>query len=424
MNIRSILLIFCLALGSNYLSRLEAQGNPVPEEKNFQTSIAAHQNGGFSFKNSIEDLHFGGYLQIDGRLFIGSDQNNSTFLVRRARLFMTGTLYKYFGFMLMPRWDRLEDATLHQAWLETNQPTWAQIRLGLFKEPFSLEALSTDLYLTFVERSIFIRNFLQIEDLGAMVYGTFAHDKIEYGVGFFNGRGREFDNNKGKEVVGRIVFASFEKIANDKLSKNQMYLGFSISTGRYDECLSGHEFKTESDTAFWEWGCSSSSSIDAVEVHANRFRWGADFNWLYGPFNFRTEYLYTNWGNVRMGDISGHFFGWGAYCEISYILTGEDKPRNDAIIPKHNFDGCSHLGAFEIGAKYEIFYASQKMIDLGLACGANQVQGPTFAINWYLNPLLCIKLDGQYLRFNKRFTFHDHEMHHEAVITGRIQGIF
>jgi phosphate-selective porin OprO/OprP len=326
---------------------------------------------------------------------------------------MTGELYKLFGFMVMPRWDRQQNAELHYAWLETLKPSWAQIRVGLFKEPFSLEALTTDAFLNFVERSLVVRNFCQIEDIGIMIYGKVLSNRLAYSIGIFNGRGRQLDNNNNKEIVGRLVYNLFTSRAFGKL-----YVGISESWGRLDEDLSGTTFVTEENTPFWKW-------THNVEVHSSRVRWGVDLEWLKGPFYFSAEYLYTNWGNVHKGSRAKFFQGHGGYVECSYLLTGEDKPRDAPVIPKYNVDPCKdQWGAWEVAVKYEIFYASKKMIRAHFAKGANYLQGPILALNWYLNPRMVMRLDGQYLWFNRVVSLHSDSFHHETVVVWRIQAIF
>lgn len=380
-------------------------------------SIAWDPIGRFSFQGDVEKLTIGGYFQIDGRAFFGETPSKSTFLIRRARIFFAGTLYDQFGYMIMPRWDRLENPTLQFVWIETNYPKWAQIRIGLCRRPFSLEAITPNIFLNFVERTMIIRNYCHLDDIGIMVLGKTTEDTFEYGIGFFNGRERQIDNNNNKELVGRVVYSP---LRNRKIGR--LYIGFSGSAGRYDELLSGRVFRTESDTVFWRW---NDSSYDPVEVRSGRIRLGTDFQWFSGPFYASAEFLYTSWGRIHQGSLAKNFYGWGGYCGFSYLLTGETKPRMALLTPRHNFTLCGkYWGAWEIAARYEIFYASKSMIEFGLASGANQLHGPQVAINWYLNTLMLAKLDWQYIFFNRTVDFYDEKMRHESVLTCRVQCCF
>jgi phosphate-selective porin OprO/OprP len=381
-------------------------------------AISYSQKEGFTLVDSpYESLRLGGYVEIDGRLFLGENQPKSTFLIRRARLFMSGTLYKTVGFLVMPRWDREHEIDLMYAWLETLRPNWVRFRIGLFKKPFGLEALKFDFFRNFAENSLVIRNFDRVIDLGVMVYGDVDSDRIAYSLGFFNGRERRLDNNNNKEIVGRFVY----NVVNSHRF-GQLYLGISGSTERQDEDLSGREFVTGTFTPFWKW---TDNANKPVEVHASRRQWGMDMEWLLGPYYMSVEYLDTNWGKIHKGLRSKVFRGHGGYVECSCLFTGEDKPRNAPLYPKHNFDPCKdQWGAWELAARYEVFHASKKMIKLGFAKGANSLHGPTLALNWYLNPRMMMRLDGQYLWFNRPFRLHRHPFRYEVNIIYRAQAIF
>lgn len=381
-------------------------------------AISYSQKEGFALlSSSFETLRFGGYLQLDGRFFYGENQPKSTFLVRKARIFMTGTLYDTFGFMLMPRWDNENIFNLQYAWLDTLRPSWFRLRFGLFKKPFSLEALKIDLFRNFAETSLIIRNYINIVDLGIEAYGELFSDRLAYSFGFFNGRGRELDNNNNKEMVGRLVYTLFtSKTFGDA------YLGFSGAFGRKDEDLSGTEFVTETFTPFWQW---TDNPNHPVEVHSSIYHLGMDFEWLIGSFYVSAEFLYTNLGKIHKNHSSQIFRGNGGYAEMTYILTGEEKPRNAPLYPKNNFDPCKdHWGAWEIAFRYEIFYASKKMIEEGFAKGANYLHGPQFGINWYLNPRILFRLDTEYLWFNRAFLLNSHHFRYEIYSILRAQAVF
>lgn len=409
--------LFCIITvflsAQNVLADEEGVSGFIPVELRYE-KIDYTRSPQFVLVAPNQDMAIGGLLQLDGRFFPGADQNNSTFLVRRARVFFTGKLYNTFTYMLIPRWDNM-NADIYQAWVGLLCPEWAMLQVGLFKEPFSLEALTHDAYLTFAERSLAILNYLQILDIGVMLHANLFDDQIEYGFGIFNGRGEQFDNNNNKEFIGRIA------IAIPGCEFRKAYVGLSGSTAIMDETLSGTSFKTGAQTNFFTW---TENPKTPVLQDDTRSRWGADIEWYKGPFWFSAEYLYTNWGHVTMGDIKKRFRGHGGYIEASYLLTGEDKPRNAPIIPFHNFNCCDQWGAFELAARYETFYASKSVISAGMATGANRVHSPTLAFNWYFNPFVFVRLDGQYLKFNRRIEVRSHATHHESVITCRLQSRF
>ncbi len=72
-------------------------------------------------------MRVGGYMQVDGRFFLHCNEGISTFLIRRARLHLVGTIQEIFGYNLTARWD-LQTPALHHAWIETLKPSSFRIR--------------------------------------------------------------------------------------------------------------------------------------------------------------------------------------------------------------------------------------------------------------------------------------------------------
>lgn len=400
MKFKSLFPFFCSLISISVVSATLLDP-PTYSQRDFAT-----------FENAIEELKIGGYLDVDGRLFLGKNPSNSTFLINKARFFFTGKTYDTVGFMLMPSWDQ-KKVVLHYAWIETLHPNWAQIRIGLFKKPFSLEALTSFLYLNFVERSMAIRNYCRSDDIGIMLYGKLPDYHLVYGVGVFNGRGRHLDNNNNKEIVGRLTYHALRSP-----TLGRAYLGISASTGKQNENLSRNDFITEAHTPFWRWK-------KGVKVRDTLVRYGMDLEWLVGSFSCNCEYIYTHWGKIHKGNDYLPFEGHGGYADVTYLLTGESKSRNAPIIPKHNFNPCrGGLGAWELAARYEVFYGSKKMIASHFAKGANFLHGPIFGINWYLNPLAVARLDGQYIWFNRSFRIQSQKIDREIYVIGRFQIVF
>lgn len=378
---------------------------------------------GFLLLQKGRKLRVGGFIQVDGRYFTHRTNSTSKFFVRRARLFLEGVLGKEFGYLFTAAWDRQLPPHILQAWVETLAPFYARVKVGLFKVPFSLEALRSNLYWDFAERSLGVRNFIELYEPGVMVYGTWWGDRIEYGIGGFNSRTGEPEEerrfNFRREMNARLVVAPF--LHNSCSPLQLLYLGSSFSAGNFFRALTFTEFRTGGETQFWLW---RGSLENRVFVDNTRIRWGFDLEWMRGPYSVYAEYLNVNWNRVEFEPRSIPFHIQSGYLAACYILTGEDKPRNAAVIPFRNFDFHGGRGAFEIAARYEFLHMPSRPLDEGFAVGANNAHGPTFALNWYLNPLMMIKADYQFLHFNRTITLHDSHFRNESVFTLRAQVIF
>lgn len=381
--------------------------------------VKIYYNRGVWFKGGGNTLRIGGDLQVDGRAFFQYSNQPPNFRIRRARVVLEGTLQDTFGFFVAPLITTRDPTTLQQAFIETIRPLYARFRFGLFKEPFSLEATRSDLLIDFNERSIGIINFLQIEDIGAMLFGSLWKGKLEYGMGVFNGRGRQLENNSKKEYVGRLVYAPF---LGSKGLLDQFYLGISGSTSHQRENLTGFTFVTGADTIFWIWTGDDEFPTIWDDV---RNRWGADFEWFYGSFACRAEYLGVDWGTIEQGSERAHFSAEHGYIEVTYLLTGEKKIRNELVVPKHNFNLCTLKGgAWEIVGRYEVLTLDPASLNKGIAIGTTEVKGFTLGLNLYFNPYVVTRIDWEYFHFKEKVRWEDHWITGESVLIGRLQAVF
>lgn len=380
--------------------------------------VKAYFDHGIWFEGGGNTLRVGGDIQIDGREYFQYSNQPPNFRIRRARMVLEGTLQDTFGFFVAPLFTR-DVVIMHQVFIETIRPLYAKWRFGLFKEPFSLEGTRPDLLVDFNERSIGIVNFVQLEDVGIMLFGTFWKKKIEYGVGVFNGRGKLLENNSKKEYVGRVVYAPF---LGSKSLLDQFYVGVSLSTSHQDENLTNLPFVTGADTIFWLWTGDGDTPTIWNDV---RNRWGADFEWYYGSFACRAEYLGVDWGKIEQGCKEAHFSAEHGYIEVTYVLTGEKKVRNEFVIPKHNFDLCTLKGgAWEIAGRYQVLVLDSASLRKGIARGASEVKGFTLGLNIYFNPYVLSRINWEYLHFNNKVRWHDHWIKGESVFIARLQAVF
>lgn len=380
---------------------------------NLKIPIDIYYERGFWMKGGGNKLRIGGDIQVDARSYLQHSNQPSNFRIRRARVVLEGTIQDYFGFSFVPYFFTHADTTFQYAYIETLKPSYARLRFGLFKEPISQQALRSDLLIEFNERSLGVINFIQGEDIGVMLFGSLWDEQLEYGIGIFNGKGRELENNSKKEYVGRLVFAPFLKTQGPF---KVFYLGMSGSTSHQFEDLSERSFRTGADTIFWEWE-------EGVRWDDVRNRFGADFEWLYGSFSLRGEYLSVDWGTVSRGPSQqAHFKANSAYIEACYILTGEKKERFKPVTPFSNFP--NGLGAWELAGRYEYLNLDDSSLKRGLARGTSRVHGFVVGINLYPNSFMAFKVDWERYFFKNRVHLGKHKIDGESVILTRLQAIF
>ena len=103
-------------------------------------------------------LRLRGGLQADGRFFTGDSVANNTFLLRRVRPILEGTVFGKFDYRLMADFasgvtqTAGNNGSILDAYINARLSPAFQIQAGKFKEPVGLDRLQSWRNLLFVER--------------------------------------------------------------------------------------------------------------------------------------------------------------------------------------------------------------------------------------------------------------------------------
>ena len=134
---------------------------------------------------------FGGRIQNDWALFDTDDDIEAAFWelgsgteFRQARFYMSGTLYDVVKFKARDDFAG-GGAELKDAYLQlTKLPLVSNFSVGRFKEPFSLEEITSSKYITFMERAL-PNVFAPGRNSGMMVHGHAFDERLTWAVGTF-----------------------------------------------------------------------------------------------------------------------------------------------------------------------------------------------------------------------------------------------
>lgn len=356
---------------------------------------------GFTMVGEDDSLKIGAWMQNDVRVFFKGNPNRDQFLVRRARLDFRGSLENIFGFRVMGEFEGdngTNAANLKEGWLEYNQFPAFRIKVGQFKEPFSLENLYGDLWLDFLERPMGT-NFIRPEqDLGLMFFGKLFTQHLEYGVGIFNGSGTNVaENNDDKDVAARLAITPFA--TSTSRWANHLTLAGSVTYGKQSSTLDGTGPTTPGGTRFFTF--DNSTAGNDVTVAATRLRYGADLEWIVGPFSLKGEFSRSRLPNVTFGGVARVWNLTGLHGQMTYVLTCEEKSTQKSVSPRHPFNPKEgHWGAVELAARGELVRADQGIIDAGFAAGTDDLWSVSGGVNWYLNRHVRWVTNYVYTRFN------------------------
>jgi len=392
---------------------LEEQKMVVQEAKSWEEKLphVGYKNGFFlETQDKKFKLKIGGRVYGDFRAYNSGHPSNSEFFISRARIYLAGTLYNHFDFKVQPDFGK-GDSKLKDGYINVNYFPYAQLKIGQFKAPFSLERMTSSKYIDFIERALPVDNLTPDRDVGIMLHGAYSPIGLSYGVGLFNGtRANEKDVDEHKDLVARIAMSPFVKQGPTFLKG--LHLGFSTTHGKQDmEYPSDRDFfwnkgelVTAGDTEFFQFN-------DGVVHDGKRRRFGTELAWVIGPLSLKGEWMRVDLDSIKNPLGESHDLSMnGAYVSLSYFLTGEKQKFNtsQAIFkrtsPKKIFDP-SHggWGAWQICARYELLDLDNGFFKHEYADNTkytDNVEGFTLGLNWYLNDMVRVMFNYNNIDFD------------------------
>jgi phosphate-selective porin OprO/OprP len=340
----------------------------------------------FETGNGKVELRIGGRMQADFA-FIALDRDLADFLdtsttqdgaeVRRGRLYISGTLYDAFDFKF--QYDFAGgDADFKDVYVAAKRLPYVQrVQIGHFKEPLSLEELTSSNDITFMERSL-ANVFSLGRNMGIGTFQTYVDDRVTVAFGAFNDAddfGFGFSSDEFYDLVGRVTGTP---LYEDK-GKTLVHLGLNYTHRfrggdvRFRGRPEGHLADYFDDTKSFH-----ASDIDIVMP---------ELAVVLGPFSVQSEVAYAH---VQSNELDDPDF-YGLYVETSYFLTGEHRPykasqaKFDRVKPKKNFlTDKGGWGAWQVAARYSRLDLDNSGADGGV------LNDLTLGVNWYLNPNMRI----------------------------------
>ena len=331
--------------------------------------------------DGLYKFHVGGLIQFDvagiqeddALKDLGFHNEGTGEEFRRARLMAEGELGEYL--MFRAEYDFAGgDANFKDVWMGLQHlPYVGRALVGHFKEPQSLDELTSDRFITFMERALPVLAFSTDRNSGVAIQNTAFDQRMTWGVGGFRASdnfGNGFSESSPYNVTARITGLPVYEDDGATL----VHVGYSYShrfrgadavqfNPRPEVHLSGPIINT------------GNLSTDGVDV------FGAELATVTGPVSFQGEFLdslvdvqHSNEANL-----------WGAYGQASWFLTGEHRAYDRNIgafgrtSPKNPFSiSKGQWGAWELAARYSYVDLNDESVRGGIE------QDVTAAINWYL----------------------------------------
>ena len=345
--------------------------------------------------NSNFVLKLKGVLQMDSRSYTddGGIKNNDTFLIRRARPILEGTLFRDFDFRLQLDFGGPGAPTLRDAYVNYRYSDEFQLRFGKFKTPVGLEQLTSDSSTMFIERSL-VSGITPSRDVGVQFHGHALDGLVNYAAGVFNGLGdgrasSNVDTDDEKSFAGRIVVFPFQHIGVRPIQRLGLGVGSSFARPEGAGSLpAGNGFITEGQQQFFTYRTSALAGQPNVVADGDHWRVSPQASWYYGRWRAIAEYVLSS-QQLRRTDTgllrALHNRAWqvAAGC----VLTGEDALEN-GVVPRKNFNPTENAwGAFEIIARYSSLDVDDEAFPrfANPETSASEATAWAVGFNWYLN---------------------------------------
>lgn len=353
--------------GKGSSSDVKIKMDPVPKIES--------SDGRFSFQPIAR-------LQYDNATFNDdkTDHPNGSTL-RRLRMGFKGSLEKDLLYRVDVDFGNKssnEGASIRDAFIEYKGFENTSIKLGNFKPSLGLEEVTSDLFTTFIERSLPTTSFATGEIIG--LQASYSTKSFSAALGVHNdSTAVKSEDDETKSVVGRAVFAPINesgRLVHFAVSDSYRMIGGGTTAAKNNTV----NFKTTAANAIQQKvsaGTGDILKVDDVNVAA------IESALVYGPFSLQGEYYNTTVMRDKLSD--ARFSGW--YAQTSWFITGETRPyvmsdgKFDRVKPKKRFNLKENTyGAFELAARYSTVDLNDNSVVRG-----GRVNDITFGVNWYLN---------------------------------------
>lgn len=376
---------------------------------------------GVMFQDESRDFSFAltGRIQADARSF--DSPSADTFEVRRARLGMEATFYRDYEAEVTADFSataKLDTAYVNAAWWDA-----AQLRMGLFKMPFSLEELTSSKYIDFQERSLANAQAIG-KERGIMLHGAPAKG-VYYGAALSNGNGNNnADDNDSKDMIGRLAL-NFAEIAGYRDAV--LHLGAAFSDGRQPvgDVVPNGRSEGRGITFFNPAAFTGSKT----EVR----RSGLETALAKGSLKFQAEAITTGYSGASAAGVAydRDLSAW--YASLNWLMTGESyagaykRGAFGRIRPHANFTKRGGKGAVELGLRYSKLEAADFTAANPAGTGVlgagmtNKADAWSLGAKWIVNPNTRFLANYVHTRFGSPVTVSGATVNKENAFTLRSQ---
>ena len=359
-------------------------------------------------KPKLPSLTLSGVFQADAVMFHQTDENRATYGeiqsgadFRRARLGAKGSVSDAMDYFMQLDFGAFGRPTFTDLWVDFKDATpLGTLRVGQWKQPFSLEVASSFRYTTFMERSSSFQAFTPFRHLGVGFYDHSTDETATWALSYFRtGQdqfGSSLSTDGGNGLAGRVTQLGWYECGGEEY----LHLGFGYFLNAPADGRA--RFRTIPEIFVGEFSLPAGEPIgtsgQTIPTVANGTPFfvdtgvltdtslvqtvGPELLWVQGALSVQGEFMgtYVDSGPQQNG------FLYGSYMQIGYFLTGEHRPYDrkaaaiDRVMPLNSVSKKGGLGAWEIAARWSYLDLTDRQIQGG------ELQDLTVGLNWYVNP--------------------------------------
>ena len=396
----------------------ELEAEAAEAKKSESPRLTIGQNGvSFSSADTNFVLRLGAHLQFDGRFFINDRIGvNDTFLLRRVRPILEGTVFKDYDYRLMLDFGANNSGTsantgnnamVQEAYINAHYWEQFQIQVGKFKPPVGLERLQSDVNVRFIERG-YPTGLVPNRDVGVQLHGLLFNQTLAYQAGVFNGvqDGGSGDIDIGddhKDLAGRLFAQPFKNTHFEPV--RGLGLGVAGTYGNQGGALP--KFVTPGQQTFFTYLTGSGNTFTNVVAGGTHWRLVPQGSYYWGPLGVFGEYAISS-QKVRRdartagGSAStiGSFRNEAWEVSGTYLLTGEENSFY-GVTPRAPLNFANGTwGAWELAGRVGQFTVDDGLFPLyALSGSASKATSWGVGVNWYLNKNVKLSLDYEQTYF-------------------------
>jgi phosphate-selective porin OprO/OprP len=408
--------------------RVLADGNPqVPAAE--QRLTALENTVGKKEGPKYPNARLSGFFHLDAGYFhqdaanraqLGDIQDGVGF--RRARLQALGSVSEFTNYSLEMDFGTAGRPSFLDVWGEqTHLPIFGNLRVGQFRQPTSMDSLTSVRQLEFLERSLPFQALDPFRRVGIMAYDksedelwTWAYSGYKTG-GFNNaplGDSRyatDIGDVGGYAAAGRLTHLLwYDEPAEGRYL---LHVGGSYSYNRttgstttapFYEARAIPEFFVGDPAGGNLTANGTPTVVDTGRLFANQFHFfNAQLAGQYGAAHFQAEYMATLVDQIGNPNV----YYDGAYVQGGYFLTGEHRTYNrmfgtfDKVVPFSDFfalgrkDYVCGWGAWELTGRWSYVNLSDPAAAPIPPFGAGpppvvnpgRANDTTVGLNWFWN---------------------------------------